>query len=399
MKRLVTAFLLLLLAFGAGLLVPSQGIVWETLNQEVISLYQQGRYDRAFVVVEKELQVAEQAVGSNHPSVAMSLNNLSLLHRNQNQCAQAEPLYKRALAIREKGLRPNHSDMGGPQIEFVWPGLIGAIPFLLIAVIIPAQLIFLVFKYSRISNLKKCLLVPVCIVIPLIVSSLLPLALKLSGIVGFTGSRDYQPPYTWYATEMFGEYTDYVWVIITTLSAVVTHRMVKCRQSANPLSGSFSPLKYVLIPLTMFLWYLTTYYGLYLAVIGMAFMFSLGWLWLIMGYLFLVGTIFGISNAIPGLLRILILKIYGINWFSCIVHSLAGVTGVVVFFGANPPELVIGDESYFIITGMWKISPVKTVFLASPFVGFVVSLLWSTIIFPVYIKLLGKKTIMDIANE
>jgi hypothetical protein len=39
-------------------------------------------------------------------------------------------------------------------------------------------------------------------------------------------------------------------------------------------------MKYVLTPLTMILWYLTTYYGLYFAVIGMAFMFSLSWLWL-----------------------------------------------------------------------------------------------------------------------
>lgn len=153
-------------------------------------------------------------------------------------------------------------------------------------------------------------------------------------------------------------------------------------------------MKYVWTPLTMFLWYLTTYYGLYFAVIGIAFMFSLSWLWLIMGYVFLVGTIFGISNEIPGLLRFLILKIYGITWFSCIVHSLAGVIGtiqIIRFFSANPPELVIGDESSFMLTGMWKTAPVKTVLLAFPFVGLVMSLLWSTIIVPVYIKLSGKQ--------
>jgi len=153
-------------------------------------------------------------------------------------------------------------------------------------------------------------------------------------------------------------------------------------------------MKYLLTPLTMFLWYLTTYYGLYFAVIGVAFMFSLSWLWLIIGYLFLVGIIFGILNAIPGLLRILILKIYGINWFSCIVHSLTGVIGVfqiIRFFSANPPELVIGNESSFILTGMWEIAPVKTVFLAFPFVGLAMSLLWSTIIVPVYIKLSGEQ--------
>ena len=149
-------------------------------------------------------------------------------------------------------------------------------------------------------------------------------------------------------------------------------------------------MKYILIPLTMFVWYLTTYYGLYLAVIGMVFMFSLSWLWLIMGYLILVGIIFGISNGIPGLLRLLILRVYGMNWFSCVVHSLAGVFGVfqvINLFSTNPPQLVIGDESLFILTGMWKIAPVKTVFLASPCAGLVISLLWSTTIAPIYIKL------------
>lgn len=162
--------------------------------------------------------------------------------------------------------------------------------------------------------------------------------------------------------------------------------------------GKEASMKYVLTPLTMFLWYLTAYYGLYLAVIAITFMFSLGWLWLIIGYLFLVGIIFGISNSIPGLLRFLILRIYGINWFSCIAHSLAGAVGVG-FFIVNLPLCVLvraeGDEVFF-LTGMWEIAPVKTAFLAFPFVGLVISLLWSTIIFPVYIKLSGG---IDIEQE
>jgi hypothetical protein len=72
------------------------------------------------------------------------------------------------------------------------------------------------------------------------------------------------------------------------------------------------------------------------------------------------------------------------------VHSLAGVIGVVLF-SLNLPELVIGDESYFILIGMWEIAPVKTVFLAFPFVGLAISLLWSTIAAPIEIKLSGKQ--------
>lgn len=144
------------------------------------------------------------------------------------------------------------------------------------------------------------------------------------------------------------------------------------------------------MPFTLFLWFLTTYYGLYIAVIAMAFVFTLSWFWLIVGYIFWISAIFGISNGIPSLLRFLILKVYGINWFSCIVHSLAGVVGVVVimrFFSASPPQLVSGDESVFILTGMWEVAPFNTVFVAPPFLGLVISLLWSSVIAPVYIKL------------
>lgn len=153
-------------------------------------------------------------------------------------------------------------------------------------------------------------------------------------------------------------------------------------------------MKYILIPFTMLLWYLTAYYGLYYAVLGIAYMFSLSWFWLIMGGIFLVGLIFGVTNAIPSLLRLLILNIYGINWFSCTIHSLAGTIGIVQvvrFLSANLPQLVIGDESLFILTGMWRTAPFKTVFLVFPFVGLILSLLWSTIVAPIYIKLSGEQ--------
>ena len=37
-----------------------------------------------------------------------SLNNLALLYKSQGKYEQAEPLYVRALAIREQQLGPNH---------------------------------------------------------------------------------------------------------------------------------------------------------------------------------------------------------------------------------------------------------------------------------------------------
>ena len=108
MKKTLTALVVLLLIICSGISVYAQGIEWETLNDEVMSLYRQGRYDRAVIVAKKALQVAEKAVGPDHPSVATSLNNLAELYHTQGQYAQAEPLCKRSLAIREEAFGPDH---------------------------------------------------------------------------------------------------------------------------------------------------------------------------------------------------------------------------------------------------------------------------------------------------
>ena len=77
MKRRMTALLLLLLAFDTGVPEYAQGIEFDTLSKEVMSLYRQGRFDDATVMTKKGLQVAEQAMGPNHPNVAISLDDLA----------------------------------------------------------------------------------------------------------------------------------------------------------------------------------------------------------------------------------------------------------------------------------------------------------------------------------
>jgi len=89
------------------------GIEWDILNQEVMELYRAGKYDRAIVVAQKALQVAEQNAGPDHPDVATSLNNLASLYQDQGDYASAEPLYKRSLAILEKALGPDHPYVAG----------------------------------------------------------------------------------------------------------------------------------------------------------------------------------------------------------------------------------------------------------------------------------------------
>jgi tetratricopeptide (TPR) repeat protein len=50
------------------------------------------------------LAIREKVLGPEHPDVAQSLNNLGELYRIQGRYAEAEPLLKRALAIRERVL-------------------------------------------------------------------------------------------------------------------------------------------------------------------------------------------------------------------------------------------------------------------------------------------------------
>ncbi len=47
-------------------------------------------------------------LGSNHPDVAQSLNNLALLYKSQGKYEQAEPLFQRAVAIMERALGLDH---------------------------------------------------------------------------------------------------------------------------------------------------------------------------------------------------------------------------------------------------------------------------------------------------
>ncbi len=48
---------------------------------------------------------------TEHPQVGTSLNSLARLYDTQGRYAEAEPLYKRALVVRETALGPEHPDV------------------------------------------------------------------------------------------------------------------------------------------------------------------------------------------------------------------------------------------------------------------------------------------------
>ena len=68
----------------------------------------QGKYADAKLLHKRALAIREKALGPEHPDVAQSLNNLAGLYSSQSHYADAEPLYKRALGISEKAFGPAH---------------------------------------------------------------------------------------------------------------------------------------------------------------------------------------------------------------------------------------------------------------------------------------------------
>ena len=70
--------------------------------------YSQGRYDKAEPLFRKALEIRQTELGDRHPSTATSLNNLAGLYRLQGRYGEAEPLYVQALEIRQTELGDRH---------------------------------------------------------------------------------------------------------------------------------------------------------------------------------------------------------------------------------------------------------------------------------------------------
>jgi tetratricopeptide (TPR) repeat protein len=81
------------------------------LNQTGLHLYAKANYKEAEPLFRRALAIKETNPGPNHPDVARCLNNLASLLRDTNRRSEAEPLFHRALAIDEASLGPNHPNV------------------------------------------------------------------------------------------------------------------------------------------------------------------------------------------------------------------------------------------------------------------------------------------------
>jgi tetratricopeptide (TPR) repeat protein len=99
-------------ALACAALIEAYGFEFEEaaglLNAVGYYLDARARFSEAEPLFQRALAIREKILGPEHRDVAGSLNNLAGLYYEQGEYARAEPLYQRALEIREKILGSEH---------------------------------------------------------------------------------------------------------------------------------------------------------------------------------------------------------------------------------------------------------------------------------------------------
>lgn len=142
--------------------------------------------------------------------------------------------------------------MEGYGLEFHWPSIFFAPPLIVVGVVLPAWLLILVFRYGKLSTFRKLLLVPVCIVGPFLSMLFWPFVLQLSGLVRIT--PDGSPaPYLWVANELFGDWSEYVWVSISTVVVFITHYILNRNNYSSIMRRIFRVTGYIVFGIAILL--------------------------------------------------------------------------------------------------------------------------------------------------
>jgi tetratricopeptide (TPR) repeat protein len=69
------------------------------------------RLDQAESIYRRALAIKETLLGADHPDIAVTLNNLALLLKQQGHPTDAATIYKRALTIFERTVTPTHPNL------------------------------------------------------------------------------------------------------------------------------------------------------------------------------------------------------------------------------------------------------------------------------------------------
>src|SRR5215470_12134391 len=84
---------------------------FEQMYQRSLAFYQAGKIPDAIAVAQQFIELAVTRYGEQDPLYATGLFYLATLYKAQDRTAEAERFFKRALAIKEKALGPDHAEL------------------------------------------------------------------------------------------------------------------------------------------------------------------------------------------------------------------------------------------------------------------------------------------------
>ncbi|CAF1216427.1 unnamed protein product [Adineta steineri] len=92
-------------------LPPNHPILAMSYNNIGLVHDSMGDYPEALLSHEKALEIKQQSLPSNHPDLAMSYTNIGLVHDSMGDYPKALSFHEKALEIQQQSLPPNHPDL------------------------------------------------------------------------------------------------------------------------------------------------------------------------------------------------------------------------------------------------------------------------------------------------
>ena len=111
-KTVAFVAILALTTFGALATASAQPADIKAIDKAFQDHYARGNYPAAQIDAQELERLVKARFGADHPDYAVALNKLGIVVQAQGKYTEAEGLYKRALAIREKALGASHPDVG-----------------------------------------------------------------------------------------------------------------------------------------------------------------------------------------------------------------------------------------------------------------------------------------------
>ncbi len=90
------------------------------LNARVVSLYREGKYAEAEPLAKRAIELREKELGPEAKEVSVSLMNLGLIYKAQQKYEAAERLLRRALKNEEKRLGGDHPELYDLLVQLGW---------------------------------------------------------------------------------------------------------------------------------------------------------------------------------------------------------------------------------------------------------------------------------------